>query len=116
MNQHDYLVDPTKYTSFLPLENRTDANRHTGYYIPKVELEDYNVIFDERNLCDKPIINDLKTYDNFSKIAKGQGGLYTIVQQNILSCYIYFKKLYRLTAIDFSKQQKFNKDSDPKTK
>ena len=32
------------------------------YYLPAVEIKDYNVNIDGRNFCDQPINNDLKTY------------------------------------------------------
>ena len=44
-----------------------------GDYLPTVEMKNYNVIIDARNFFDQPIKNDLKTYDNISKIATGQG-------------------------------------------
>ena len=49
------------------------------------------------------------TYDNIRKIAAGQGDDYTI---GCLLDYPYFKKYYKLIAIDLSKQQKL--DADPK--
>ena len=32
------------------------------YYLPTVEIEDYNIVIDGRNLLDKPKRNDLRTY------------------------------------------------------
>ena len=78
-------------------ENRTDRTIHTRYYIPKVEIKDYNVIIDGRNFFDQPIKNDLKTYDNIRKIATDQGDDYTT---GCLLDYIYFKEHYKLIAID----------------
>ena len=66
-------------------------------------------MIDGRNLFDQPIKNDLKTYDNIRKIATGQGDDYTT---GCLLDYPYFKKYYKLIAIDLSKQQKL--DADPK--
>ena len=34
---------------------------HKQYYLPTVEIKDYNVMSDERNLFGQPIKNDLKT-------------------------------------------------------
>ena len=62
-----------------------------------------------RNVFDKPIKNDLKTYDNIRKIATGQGDDDTT---GCLLDYPYFKKCCRLIAIDLHKQQKL--DADPK--
>ena len=53
----------------LLFENRTDRKVNRKYYIPKVEIKDYNVITDEKNFFDKPIRNALKIFDN---IATGQ--------------------------------------------
>ena len=72
-------------------------------------MKDYNVLIDGRNFSDQPIKNDLKTYDNIKKIATGQGDDYTT---GCLLDYRYFKKYYKLIAIDLSKQQKL--DADPK--
>ena len=82
---------------------------HKQYYLPTVEIKDYNVMIDGRNFFDQPIKNDLKTYDNIRKIATGQGDDCTI---GCLLDYPYFKKYYKLIAIDLRKQQKL--DADPK--
>ena len=56
----------------LLFENRTDRKVHTKYYIPKVEIKDFNVINDGKNVFDKPIKNALGTCDNIRKIATDQ--------------------------------------------
>ena len=60
-------------------------------------------MIDGRNFFDQPIKNDLKTYDNIRKVATGQGDDYTT---GCLLDYPYFKKYYKLIAIDLSKRQK----------
>ena len=82
---------------------------HKQYYLPSVEIKDYNVMIDGRNFFDQPIKNDLKTYDNITMTATGQGDDYTT---GYLLNYPYSKKYYKLIAIDLSKQQKL--DADPK--
>ena len=79
------------------------------YYLPTLEIKDYYVMIDGRNVFDQPIKNDLRTYDNTRNIATGQGDDYTT---GCLLDYPYFKKIYKLIAIDLSKQQKL--DADPK--
>ena len=74
----------------------------TGYYIPKIEIKDYNVIIDGRNFFGQPIKNDSKTYDNIRKIATGQAGDYTT---GCLLDYPYFKEYHKLITIDLSKQR-----------
>ena len=39
----------------LPLENETDREVHTKYYLPTAEIKDYSVIIVGRNLLDQPI-------------------------------------------------------------
>ena len=60
------------------------------YYIRTVEIKDYNIMVNGRNFFDKPIKNDLKTYDNIRKIAAGQGDDYTT---GCLLDYACFKKM-----------------------
>ena len=45
MNRHFVLL----------FENRTDRKVNTKYYIPKVEIKDYNVITDAKIFFDNPI-------------------------------------------------------------
>ena len=78
------------------------------YFVPTVEIKDYNVIIDRRNFSNQPVKNNFGTY-NIQKIVTGQGDDYTT--RCLLDC-TYFKKYYKLITIDLSKQQKL--DADPK--
>ena len=42
---------------------------HRGYFLPKVEIKDFNVIIDGRNIFDQWIRIDRLTYDNIRNIA-----------------------------------------------
>ena len=64
----------------------------------------------EQIFSDKPIKNDLRTYDNTQKIATGRGDDYAT---GCLLDYNYFKKHYNMISIDLSKQQAL--DVDPKS-
>ena len=66
-------------------------------------------MIDGQNVFDKPARNDLMTYDNIRTIATGQRDDYTT---GCLLDYDYFKKYYKMIAIDLSKQQAL--DTDPK--
>ena len=73
---------------------------YTRYYLPLVEIKNYNVVIDGRSFFDQPVINNLITYDNIQKIATGQGDDYTT------GCpldYNYFNNYYKMIAIDLSK-------------
>ena len=56
----------------------------------------------ERNFFDQPVKTDKITHKNIRKITTGQGGGYTT---GCLLDYSYFKKIYKMIAIDLSKQQ-----------
>ena len=68
------------------------------------------IVMDVKNFFDHPVKSDMITYDNIRKIATGQGDDYTI---GCLLDYNYFKKHYKMIAIDLSKQQAL--DADPKS-
>ena len=55
----------------LSLENEGDRKVHTGYYLPKVEIKDYNVMIERKNVFDQPVKNYMRTYDNLWKISTG---------------------------------------------
>ena len=42
-----------------------------------MKIKDYNVMIDGRSFLDQPIKRYLKTHDNITKIATGQGNDYT---------------------------------------
>ena len=86
----------------MSVKDDDSRESHNQFYLPTVQIKDYNVIIDGRNFLDQPIKNDLKTYDNIKKIVTSQGDDYTT---GWLLDYSYFKKYYKLIAIDLSKQQ-----------
>ena len=45
----------------LSSENKNDRESHLTYYLAKVEIKDYNVMFNSRNFFDQPINNINKT-------------------------------------------------------
>ena len=93
----------------MSFENENDRTSHAEYYLPKVEIKDYNVMVDSKNFFDQSINNDFKTYENIRKIATGKGDDYTT---GCLLDYSYFKDHYKMIAIDLSKQQAL--DADPR--
>ena len=83
--------------------------RILSYYLPKVEIKDYNIKVDGKNYFDQPINHDTKTFQNIRKIASGQGDDYAT---DCLLDYPYFKENYKMIAIDFIKQKAL--DADPR--
>ena len=82
---------------------------HSNYCLPRVEIKDYNVMIDSKNIFDQPINNDFKIYENIRKIATGKGDDFTT---GCLLDYSYFKENYKMIAVDLSKQQAL--DADPR--
>ena len=108
-----HLIEPSfqGVNSLFVLAFKNDDQRISNkrYYIPNVETKDYNVMIDGKNFFDQPVKNDKVTYENIRKITIGQGDDYTT---GCLLDYTYFKKYYKMIAIDLSKQQAL--DADPK--
>ena len=88
--------------------NRVLRNSHTKYFLPRVNITNYNVLIDGRNFYDQPINDIIKQYDETRKIETGQGDDYTT---GCLLDYQYFKDHYNLIAIDLSKQKELDTDS-----
>ena len=74
-----------------------------------MDTKDYHVVIDGKSLFNQPIKNNLKTYVNIRKIATTRGDNFTT---GSLLDYSYFKKYYKLIAIDLSKKPK--RDANPK--
>ena len=78
------------------------------YFLPRVNIENYNIETDGRNFYGQPINDAIKQYGEVRKISTGQGGDYTT---GCLLDFAYFEKNYRLTAADLSKQNALDADS-----
>ena len=98
---------------FVTAYNRVDGqpNRDVQrqYYLPRIDLNKYNVIIDGRNFYDNPIESDIEKYRELKKVMIGKGEDYTT---GSLLDFNYFKKHYNLVAVDLSKQKEL--DADPR--
>ena len=88
--------------------NKVKRNSDRKYFLPRVNITNYNVLIDGRNIYDQPINDMIKQYHEIRKIATGQGDNNTI---GCLLDYQYFKDHYNLIAIDLSKQNELDADS-----
>ena len=77
------------------------------YYLPRINLEIYNVIIDGRNFYDNPIKSDIEKYRELEKVMIGKGEDYTT---GSLLDFDYFLKHYKLVAVDLSKQKELDAD------
>ena len=89
--------------------NQPTRNGRTKYYLPRIDLEKYHVIIDGRNFYDNPIESDNEKYRELKKVMIGKGEDYTT---GSLLDFDYFKKHYKLVAVDLSKQKEL--DADPR--
>ena len=89
--------------------NQPNRNGRKKFYLPRIDLKKYNVIIDGRNFYDNPIESDIEKYRELKKVITGKGEDYTT---GSLLDYDYFKKNYKLVAVDLSKQKKL--DADPR--
>ena len=71
----NYLVEPSfqgvNRLFVLTFENDVRRILHTSYYLPNVEIKDYNIMINGENFFDQPIKNNKVTYENIRKIATG---------------------------------------------
>ena len=109
----NYLINPSfqgvNRLFVLSFENEDDRISHSTFYLPNVEIKDYNIMTDGRNFFDQPINSINNIHENIRKIATGKGDDYTT---GCLLDYSYFKDYYKIISIDLSKQQEL--DSDPR--
>ena len=102
-NHLNHLIDPTfikvNKLFVLSFENEENRTLFSKYYVPKVEIKDFNVLIDGKNFFDVPVKNKEEAYEK--NISIGKNNDYTT--GNLLD-YEYFSKQYKLIVIDLSKQ------------
>ena len=108
-NNLNYLIDPTLtkfnrlfvlYFQRIPAENnaaKDHRNTFSKYYVPNVEIKDFNVLTDGKRLFDLPVKNEGEAYEKIVEISNSND--YTT--GNLLD-FAYFKENCRLVAIDLS--------------
>ena len=90
-------------------DDQCNRNSQQKYYLPRNDLNKYNVIIDGRNFYDNPIENGIEKYRELKKVMIAKGENYTT---GSLLDFNYFKKHYKLVAVDLSKQKEL--DADPR--
>ena len=110
-NNLNILIDPT-FTNVnrlfvLAYQITDDRQSFSQFYLPRVMIKDYNVIFDKLAFFDLPIKTEEEAYEKIIDISRNNE--YTT--GNLLD-YDYFKKYYKLIAIDLSKQQELEERED----
>ena len=84
----NHLVEPSfqgvNRLFVLAFEGDAQRTSHEAYYLPNVEIKDYNIMINGENFFNQPIKNKKTTYGNIKKIATGQGDDYTT------GCLLYY--------------------------
>ena len=70
--------------------NVTDENSYKKYFLPRINIENYNIKIGGTNFYDQPINDSIKQYDGIRKISTGQGDGYTT---GCLLDFSYFEKI-----------------------
>ena len=110
-NYLNILIDPT-FTNVnrlfvLAYQTADDRHSYSQFYLPKVMVKDFNVIIDKLPFFDLPIKIEEEAYEQIIDISRNNE--YTT--GNLLD-YDYFKRYYKLIAIDLSKQQVLQENED----
>ena len=98
-NYLNYLLDST-FTKVnrlfvLSFENEEDRTSFSKYYVPKVEIKDFNVLIDGKSFFDVPVKNKEEASEKIMRISKNND----CTTDNLLD----FSKHYKLIEIDLSK-------------
>ena len=91
----------------LAYQNADDRQSFSQFYLRNVMVKDYDVIIDKLAFFDLPIKTEEEAYEKIIDISRNNE--YTT--GNLLD-YDYFKKYYKLIAIDLSKQQVLQENED----
>ena len=71
------------------------------YYVPKVQIKDFNVLTDGKSFFDLPIKNEEEACEKITDMSDNNN----YMTGNLLD-FAYYKENYKLIAIDLSKQTK----------
>ena len=78
----NHLIEPSfpgvNRLFVLTFENDDQRISNKRYYIPNVEIKDYNIMIDGKDFFDQPVKHNKVTKENIRKIAIGQGDHCTI--------------------------------------
>ena len=107
-NNLNYLINPT-FTNVNRLSvssfTRDNAGDNRGslldYYLPNVEIKDFNVLIDGKSFFDLQVKNEEEAYKKTMDMSNNNDNTTGKLLDSV-----YFKKNYRLVAIDLSRQTK----------
>ena len=94
-NNLNYLIDPTFTNvnrlfvlSFTRTNAGDDRDSFSDYYVPNIEIKDFNVLIDGKSFFDLPVKNEVEAYEKIIDMSNNND--YTT--GNLLD-FVYFKKI-----------------------
>ena len=102
-NNFNCFIDPT-FTKVnrlfaLSFENKKDITCFSKYYVPSVEVKDFNVLIFQKRFLDIPIKTKEEAYEQIIEMIRNNDHTtFTLLD------YEYYSKHYKLIAIVLSKQ------------
>ena len=109
-NNLDYLIDPTfrniNRLFVLSFKNGNDdpsRDVFDKYYMPLVEIKDFNALIDNKPFFDQPVKSKQEAYEKLIEMSRNDD--YTT--WNLLD-FSYHQNYYKLIGIDLSKQINMN--------
>ena len=97
------------YATFNMQRNTDNEYSRKRYYLPRIEIKDYNVLIVGRNFSDQDLNTSIVRYNEFLKMTTGRSEDYST---GCLLDYDYYIKDVDIVGIDLSRQAVL--DSDPK--
>ena len=107
-NNLDYMVDPTfrNINRFFVFSfkngDKSATNPSNKYYMPLVNIKDFNALIDNKQLFDQPVKNKQEAYELIKMSINDD-----YITGNLLD-YSYRQNNYKLICIDLSRQTKSN--------
>ena len=105
-NNLDHLIDPTcrniNRLFVLSFKNGDDdltRNSFDEYYVPLVEIKNFNSLIYYEPFFDQPVKNKQEAYKTFIKMSRNND----YATRNLLD-YLYHEKYYKLIGTDLSRQ------------
>ena len=104
INNLNYLIDPTfekvNRLFVLSFENEDDRRSYYKYYVPNIEIKNYNVLIDGNPFFELQVKNIEETYEKILQVSDDN----SYFTRGNLFDFSYFKKHYKMIAIDLSKR------------
>ena len=99
-NNLNYLINPTftnvnrLFVLSFPINNNTDKrDSFSYYYVPNVEIKDFNVLIDGKSFFDLPVKNEEEAYEKIIEMSNNND----YATGNLLN-FAYFKKTLHINC------------------